>query len=440
MPLYQYKPLDATSTEFRLVALHPRTKAITTDLRSDPLRCSIMTGDLGNPPPYHALSYCWGDPVFTNHITVQVENQQEYDIYITETLAIALDYIRKPVGDVILYIDQLCINQADVSEKNHQVRLMGSIYEKSSCVLAWLGNSTTSSDEFMDQINNSDVIGGLVTFPNQPAMMGKSDIQDIESFLENNTHIVDPSTPPEVILQHMLEYNTTISFPGFLETASRSWFRRVWIIQEAILGPELVFLCGSRRCCADCFGRAGTLIWLSSQLNQIQMEIDGKKPNRGTDELYKLSQCAVHAKQILGMRQAYKHKIGASATLFDLVKAINVSVLPISPNQVFKDIEAAVRFGATDPRDRIYAFIGLAKDDSETLRELEIDYKRPLMEVYRCFAAAVVVSTPELLVFSRNEPHSGLPSWAPDWASDTWSPKGYIGGSPAFKAGGAYER
>ena len=37
------------------------------------------------------------------------------------------------------WIDAICIQQSDVSERNHQVRMMGLIYKRAAFVLAWLG-------------------------------------------------------------------------------------------------------------------------------------------------------------------------------------------------------------------------------------------------------------------------------------------------------------
>src|SRR6266536_3278017 len=48
--------------------------------------------------------------------------------------------------DRCLWIDALCINQADLLERNHQVRLMSRIYGEASHVIAWLGLADNDSD------------------------------------------------------------------------------------------------------------------------------------------------------------------------------------------------------------------------------------------------------------------------------------------------------
>src|SRR5580700_5121291 len=45
-----------------------------------------------------------------------------------------------------LWVDAICINQENITERNSQVQLMKSIYEKASRVLVWLGEEADDSD------------------------------------------------------------------------------------------------------------------------------------------------------------------------------------------------------------------------------------------------------------------------------------------------------
>lgn len=87
-------------------------------------------------PPYHALSYTWGDPTKTKAILVDGAVVQ-----VTSNLEEFLRYRRRDLDDKIgtLWIDALCINQKDNSEKNTQLLLMRQIYEKANSTLVWLG-------------------------------------------------------------------------------------------------------------------------------------------------------------------------------------------------------------------------------------------------------------------------------------------------------------
>jgi hypothetical protein len=51
----------------------------------------------------------------------------------------ALHQLRHTVKTQTLWVDALCIDQDDTSERNHQVSQMGRIYQNIQYVVAWLG-------------------------------------------------------------------------------------------------------------------------------------------------------------------------------------------------------------------------------------------------------------------------------------------------------------
>jgi len=80
---------------------------------------------------------------------------------------------------------------------------------------------------------------------------------------------------------------------------------------------------------------------------------------------------------------------------------------------------------ATNPRDRVYALLGLLPEATTTALDragLRPDYKIPLSECYRRTAPAIlsvdnnldILSTPRPL---EKDPSVTLPSWASDWAN-----------------------
>ena len=50
------------------------------------------------------------------------------------------DHDKTALPRLTLWIDAVCINQNDISERNHQVLLMGDIYRGATTVLSWLGS------------------------------------------------------------------------------------------------------------------------------------------------------------------------------------------------------------------------------------------------------------------------------------------------------------
>jgi hypothetical protein len=96
--------------------------------------------DLHDQLPFNALSYVWGDPGITEDIFV---NGHKHPV--TTSLASALRCVpqhlsqSKHAAGQKLWVDAICINQADNDEKSHQVAKMGEIYSQSGLVLCWLG-------------------------------------------------------------------------------------------------------------------------------------------------------------------------------------------------------------------------------------------------------------------------------------------------------------
>ncbi len=150
--------------------MHPTPMALTSlceELRLDPaknnirlllldrrrprhiLRCYLAVYSLNEwCLPYRALSYAWGDPNATTSISVN-----GHGISVTRALGSALRHIqddsserdKEGSGVIVIWADAICINQTSIEEKNHQVSLMFSVYEKASGVIAWLGDADKDS-------------------------------------------------------------------------------------------------------------------------------------------------------------------------------------------------------------------------------------------------------------------------------------------------------
>jgi hypothetical protein len=58
-----------------------------------------------------------------------------------------------------IWIDSLCINQADLVEKSQQVKRMGNIYSEAERVVSWLGEDVKFAGELLECMN---AIGGSI--------------------------------------------------------------------------------------------------------------------------------------------------------------------------------------------------------------------------------------------------------------------------------------
>jgi len=112
----------------RLLQLEPAND------RSALIRCSFITVRLADRPAYEALSYVWG--TYSQRETIRVATA---DVSVTTNLFLALSSLRHPDTPRTLWVDALCINQADVEERSRQVSIMGLIYTEADNVVVYLG-------------------------------------------------------------------------------------------------------------------------------------------------------------------------------------------------------------------------------------------------------------------------------------------------------------
>lgn len=220
---YDYRTLPKNS--IRIFLLHPGA-------HNHPLRGELEIRDLDNSGTYVAMSYAWGEPVFKDALTLRGGH-----LRITASLASALRTFRKSNEPIALWIDQVCINQADIRERGSQVALMGQIYRRAQQVFVWLGaqNPSDLSNLWMLQFLVSNYTG-----------FGEHEPQPQKQFnhldrLYRQSQLVCACcglhfTGPERFRAAFALLNN-----GFW---NRAWFRRWWVVQEIALAQMAVFWYG----------------------------------------------------------------------------------------------------------------------------------------------------------------------------------------------------
>lgn len=108
---------------------------------TQPINCSLkpilLSDAVGHN--FEALSYEWGR---NNKDYLRVIELHGSGFFITKSLHGALLELRRPDTPRWLWVDALCINQSDQSEKAVQLKLMARIYRSAEEVAAWLGPLT----------------------------------------------------------------------------------------------------------------------------------------------------------------------------------------------------------------------------------------------------------------------------------------------------------
>ena len=125
--IYQGLTLS-TSGHIRLLDLQPRS-------RESHVECTLKAIELSPRPLYTAISYTWGQETEQTLITVN-----GLPFRVRRNLYDLLKDLRHQNQSRTLWIDAICINQEDISERNAQLRIMGDIFKSATNVISWLEN------------------------------------------------------------------------------------------------------------------------------------------------------------------------------------------------------------------------------------------------------------------------------------------------------------
>jgi hypothetical protein len=362
-----YGSLDAQKKQFRLLEIEPSQ-----DLNL-PAKCAIRTVQVGDAPPYRALSYVWGDRSHLCEITINNIQRQ-----VTQNLATALRYIRDYTRSVVLWADAICINQDDIEERSQQIKIMRDIYCNAEKVVVWAGEE------------DEDTIYAINIFREWDRQIAKVGGNFYEALR------ID-CLPSELFAESVLDSLSKLLF--------RSIWSRVWIFQEVVSAHK------------------GCIKWGKTELDfemvvQVMLEFSGI-----SDMVFKVGHLSetqlkkVHMLQLienmansklgpavmLAAREAYQHPDKAAGGAFKLSNLLRIT----------RELRA------TDPRDKIFALMGIAQD-SESL--VSINYATPIHCLYRTLAANIMreeknVNLLSYAIGSSSERAAEytLPSWVPDW-------------------------
>jgi hypothetical protein len=97
--------------------------------------CELTAYPLEKAPKWIALSYVWGNEEAGQDITV---NNQPFKVRPNLLAALRTFFDCEELIGYALWIDAICINQDDVSEKESQIPMMSSIYSQAEAVTVWL--------------------------------------------------------------------------------------------------------------------------------------------------------------------------------------------------------------------------------------------------------------------------------------------------------------
>ncbi|KAL9045627.1 MAG: hypothetical protein Q9214_001357 [Letrouitia sp. 1 TL-2023] len=166
-----------------------------------------------------------------------------------------------------------------------------------------------------------------------------------------------------------------------IEVLERPWFQRIWVLQEVAVSKR-------------------TVLQLSNAVLDWETLAIG---------------CIVSRRLTLmsSSKMSMSPNISPILEITNLRRLVHLQKKPPALSLVNR----YRKWNATDPRDKIYAFYGLATAEMEQLG-IAPDYHRSIQDTYSLFAEAVLQQYrgSHLLSYAHKEQSSPSASWIPNWA------------------------
>ncbi|KAH9242334.1 hypothetical protein K456DRAFT_1905321, partial [Colletotrichum gloeosporioides 23] len=314
---------------------------------------SLASFPLGNSPKYTAISYAWGDRRRVSNIRIDGEL-----ITITASLWHALAALRRRDQPVLIWVDALSINQHDIDELSHQVRIMDAIYSQADVVAACLGPPSEFDDselafDYLREISNTD-----------------------------GTNLVD---------WFMLEKQIS----SVVRLFDRNYWKRLWVMQEVFHANRVEVYCGSDSMPLDTVFAACKVF--SKISGRIETCFPGGDVIQNSENHYSYAQ----ALTTQGPNTLLNQSVG----------------LPESPLDILRICRSKL---AARPQDKILGVMSLLPEDIRKI--FRLDFSFTPQEVFTEIVICVFLTSRSLDVICESIRYPfhqnpfGLSSWVPDWS------------------------
>ncbi|KAI1360700.1 HET-domain-containing protein [Xylaria arbuscula] len=441
-----YAELDRERREIRLLKILPCPGPRYARLPY----CQTLQMSLERAPLYQALSYAWGCAernrvIIVNNLKLRIP-KNPYDV---------LFALRPSLSPFLLWVDYICINQEDEAEKAWQVSMMRDIYRRADRVLAWMGPGDLESANVVRYFNKIGEEADLCGFQHvmnigdipiwehlaklYALRLGDSLLSSIATRLKttlvaaafyfhlfSRTHSGVRQLRALALMGQMLRSMRLIDlfhkingwscngtpFPhrDMRNALRRPWFGRIWVLQEIVVSKRATFIYGTERIDLTRFRAAMNVFHCFREAVCGRYRADvGRRPTRYHSQLiyedfFYQASILVNAPTITQM------------PVFPLIALLRLTCIG-SPNL---KKHGPHHLHCSDPRDKIFALLGLATDREDLERRgVTPDYRKSCREVYT-HATAAMLQQGHFSLLSYVQPRhksdfGDLPSWVPDW-------------------------
>jgi hypothetical protein len=346
-PLFHHRPLDTSRREIRLLVLHPAADILDVFGYS----CTLVHVSVDEDPDYEALSYVWGSKA--NKQKILIDGRQ---LAVTSNLAESLDHLYDCDAPRKLWVDAICINQEDISERGHQVQNMTEIYARVRNVVVWIGVLGIATQNFLHRVENSE------GDDQKPGHLWRwSRWTTSGAIIPANTSVFNEE-----------------DLGVLSELAQNPWFKRVWVIQEVAVAREVIVQTGRTTISWPAFCRA-----LEKYVNKHEMK------------------SVIEVTSTINTIRTARTQKPYYMDLFILLERFRHCL-------------------ATDERDKVFALLGLASSSLAQERVVQVtpDYSKPAIDVFKFLALQYINKRKNLdiICHAKLPNHVPIPSWVPSWS------------------------
>jgi hypothetical protein len=358
-----YQPLDTSKSQIRLIQIAPGKE-------DDPIQCKFVVAELEKHREqssfqYDALSYEWGSQSSQREIVVD-----GIPLMVGANLWNALHELREPHPTRPftcnffnpIWIDAICINQQDFKERNFQIGLMDMIYRRADCVRVWLGPEDMHSKKAINLLRKIGVVVRAVEhFVTVEERFGTGDETAYRQFIFPVERRLELHKYFPTYSETATDHKTSIKYwkqqwekllctddeewSALARLLNRTYWSRIWIVQECVLAQRKILYCGT-----DILDTADIEIGL----DQIST-IDAWKYPKTRDSICRIQTSPGTLIIKYATPWLWEHR-----SLAEIISVCKSSK-------------------ASEPRDKIYAILGLAHDVWHL--GIQVDYLKPISEL-----------------------------------------------------------
>ena len=315
---------------------------------------------------YIALSYVWGSPTRSRLITLNGTT-----IPVTLNLYEALLHLRRSQRikqGFKLWIDAICINQADINERSQQVARMRDIYALAWQVVLWLGPEADNSELALNAVH---------------WMARRMSVREPMDGFYREGRTIDARPLFIKWPTYRSPFKKEV-YKALFHLLDRAYWHRMWILQEVSMAREdAPVICGDR--CLSWKDIYDAATFISNDEERLGRDIVGiTRPRVLQTWSFEFTRDRVIGERRWASKRMWKLLINMMTIQRDQKEHCSMegSSNALLPFLLGRDADV------TEEKDRVYGILGIRS--VAAMADIKPDYSQSLSTIYQAFSAELL--------------------------------------------------